>query len=117
MATGIDMGWYVYTADDGTQYSIRLATQIGGLAAAGFGARDASKPVIPQGMKPRHILLIDPATGNRRLIKIGSVTATLWTTPATTVSLKIIGVVDPVVYSQTHRTGEVARIPNPVHVL
>jgi hypothetical protein len=74
-----------YVSDNGNTYQRKslsdLATAVGNTAEA-LGAHAH----LPNSIKPRYILAIDPATGREHRLVVGSVTNTLWTS-ATTVSV------------------------------
>lgn len=71
--------WFVYTADDGTKYSMLISTYYGTSPALGFGPPDPSIPEVPQGLRPRHINVVNLKDGRRRQIPCGSRGASVYT--------------------------------------
>lgn len=79
------MDYYLYKADDGTQYSVKIrkyyytvTNTANDAPALKFGAQDLSKPTLPLGMKMRLLYVQDPTGGSRRAIPCGDLTAPAW---------------------------------------
>lgn len=121
MGNALDFGYYKYTCDDASEVNLRIQAAIGGHADCGFAAYDATKRVMPVNKKKifraRYALLLDPLTGNRRRIPIGSLTCDIWTRVTTTVSLLVKGSATPVVYNVTHLGGEAIDVAHDVFSL
>lgn len=116
MAT-IDYAWKVYTDNQGNEYSVKVSTQYGNAAVCDFGAYDATKPTLPKGMKMRFVYIYDPATGNTRKAPCGSLTADLFATPGTTISLPTLGSATATVWSRGRPINEWEAIVKPIHNL
>ncbi len=99
-----ERGVYVYTDDSGTVYNVTQDAS----NAAGVGnvaSEDASPPVLrtsqARPIKPRYVLLVDQATGNKRKkVVIGSRTNAVFAGSAATVTI------NSVVYDVVTRVGE-----------
>lgn len=80
MAAGENLrfGWFRYTANDGTFWSVRADKEWGALAASGLAAYNAADPVWPSSkrMRLRRCLLNDPVTGITTKRTQGTVAAT-----------------------------------------
>lgn len=79
--------WFVYTADNGSQYGVKLDES--NAKAAGFpdyaGGAAGSFPQLPRGARMRYANVVSGQV--KRRIYVPSTTAPLWTNPATTVPL------------------------------
>jgi hypothetical protein len=83
----IDIRKWVYTADNGDEYALGVASYIvaqldasddpiiGGRAAVGTDTLH----MLPRGMKPRHVTVVNAATGKKRTVVCLQVTAPLFT--------------------------------------
>lgn len=98
-----ERNWYLYTADNGNQYSYFTDAD---LAAAVGATLDDSNQTLPRGLKPRGVNCQD-ADGNKKFVIVPSTTSTVWTTDgASTLSI------DNVNFTVTSKRGERIRIPN-----
>lgn len=98
-----ERNWYLYTADNGNQYSYftdaDLATSVG-------ATLNDDNQTLPRGLKPRGVNCQD-ASGNKKFVIVPSTTSTVWTTDGAS-SLTI----DGVTFTVTSKRGERVRIPN-----
>lgn len=74
---------YRYVSDDGNNYSVSLADDIGGETGLGFVAADGTEAPLPGGFEMRYVMLMDPATGRSFKRPVGTVAAAAWATPLT----------------------------------
>lgn len=76
MATGnaIDFGYFRYTADDGSFWSVKCDKDWGALGASGLGAFNAADPVWPASSRyrTRKVILQDPTSGRRTARVLGT---------------------------------------------
>ena len=87
MATGqgLDYQWFRYTDSGGRTWSMRVDTLWGTQAASGFAAFNGADTVWPKTrrFRPRAVIGIDPVSGRKTEIKVGSATASVYTKGAT----------------------------------
>jgi len=84
---------WVYTDDDGAEYVVSAKTAyVGGDDAAAFGgsADDGSHESLPNGFRMRRARVRD-ASKHVKWVPCYSLTATLWTTPNTPVTMDYLG--------------------------
>ena len=117
MGVARDFKYYTYKTDAGDLYSVRKGKEIGDIAELGFGAMDATKPVLPRGWKMRYAMVLDPLTGNRRKIHVGDPASDVWDGTDSTISLPVIGSAAPVNYEVTLLVGERAHKAHTVYNL
>lgn len=98
-----ERNWYLYTADNGNQYSYFTDADLGAAVGATL---DDSNQTLPRGLKPRGVNCQD-ADGNKKFVIVPSTTSTVWTTDgASTLTI------DGVNFTVTSKRGERIRIPN-----
>lgn len=69
----------IYTADDGSLYSLQVQRNYAIDPVLGFvEATDPYPPLLPRRWKPRRAWGVSPTTGRRNSAIVGSVTAPLW---------------------------------------
>lgn len=95
--------WYLYTADNGNQYSYLTDDDLA--TAVGATLNDENQ-TLPRGLKPRGVNCQD-ADGNKKFVIVPSTTSDVWTADgASTLAI------DGVNFTVTSRRGERSRIPN-----
>jgi hypothetical protein len=98
---------WTYTTNTGQLFAIAAkSVYVTGTDAAKYGgdAPDVDVLSIPNGFRPRKVKCVD-AAGSTRWITVYDPTATLWTTPGTTITLNKGGV-DTVFTSTDQSIGE-----------
>lgn len=103
MAVNTRVLW-TYTTNGAVDYAVAAkSVYVTGLDTAKYGgsAALATIPSLPNGFRPRAVKCID-ATGAARWITVYEVTASLWTTVGTTVTLNKNGA--DVVYTSTDQS-------------
>jgi hypothetical protein len=95
--------WYLYTADNGNQYSY-LTDQ--DLATAVGATLNDENQTLPRGLRPRGVNCQD-ADGNKKFVIVPSTTSTVWTADGSS-TLSI----DNKNFTVTSKRGERVRIPN-----
>lgn len=74
---------YRYVSDDGNNYAVTLADDIGGETGLGFTAADGTERNWPGRWEMRYVQLIDPATGRSSKRPCGTLAAAAFSTPLT----------------------------------
>jgi hypothetical protein len=110
--------YFSYTANDGaTEYSVKIADDIGDTVGLGWGAPDASNPAPTLGFRPRRVYVRHPASGRNRAVPVGTPAAyaALVNTPGSTISL--FSVTEAAAQTWNVRGGreEKFRTPNLIH--
>lgn len=72
---------YKYVNDNGDEYLITLADDIGTKAGLGFVVADGTETPMPTGFKPRYVQMMDPVTGRSFKRVVGTLAAAAWATP------------------------------------
>jgi len=88
--------WMVYTADDGTAYSVKIDESNGELAGfdditAAMEIAGTVPPVLPKNLKMRYATVVEPTSGSTRQIAVGKPTTPLWLGSALTLLLPLFG--------------------------
>ena len=102
-----------YTDDSPTDWNIQAKTAyVVGDDSAKFGgeAAAAANDSIPNGFKPRRVRVVS-AAGDVRWPVVYTTSATLWTTPGTTVTMDIKGVDTVMTCGKTKRAERAERQP------
>lgn len=71
-----DMVWRTYTADDGTEYTMKVQKLIGDSAYFGFSALNSALPVLPR--KYARVVYMQDAVGRVREYPVGAADADAW---------------------------------------
>ena len=107
--------WFVYVADDASQYAVELDEDTGSLNTSGFTPYSGQTPLklLPQGMKMRYVNAVQ-TTGagagfRSRKIPMGTTTAALYTGVSTTATL------NGLIYAISSTRGERSRKPKSVN--
>lgn len=95
--------WYLYTADDGTNYSYQTDDD---LATAVTATLSDANGTLPRGLRPRGVYCKD-AAGNKKFVIVPSVTNTVWTAVGSTTLT-----IDGTAFTTTSKRGERVRIPS-----
>jgi hypothetical protein len=98
---------WTYTDDNSTDYGVAAkAVYVGGADAAKYGGEECvtELPSIPNGLRPRCVKC-KGTNGSTRWMIAYDLTATIWTTPGTTLTLNSNGV-DVVFTAQRTKRGE-----------
>lgn len=96
-------GWYLYTADNGNQYSYQTDRD---LAAAVGATLNASNQTLPRGLRPRGVYCQD-ADGNRKFVICPSTTTAAYEADGSTTLT-----IDGTAFTTTGKRGERVRVPN-----
>jgi len=107
-ADAVDFKYYQYTDDEGGTWSVKQDTTWGDNAAAGFSAASATDAVMVKApsLRPRMIYFQDPTSARITTRVAGSPTATAWTTPGYTTTVKFRGLASGVVCTKIDKRGE-----------
>ena len=107
------MDYFVYTSDDGNQYSVKIReyfqsvqNEAADAGALGFGAQDLTKPLMPPGMVMRKVRVQDPTGGSTRSVPCGSVTCDAWDGTDTTLKVDYSGTAGTATFNIVGRTPE-----------
>lgn len=107
------MGYFVYTANDATEYSVKIRKFYGTVTneadnapALGFGEQDLTKPLMPVGMKMRLVYVQDPTGGSRRAIPVGSQDCDVWDGTDDTLKVDYSGVSGTTPFNIVNFRGE-----------
>jgi hypothetical protein len=116
MATAqeLNMGWFRYTADDGTFRAVKTDAVWGAAAASGLTALNAADAPFPTKSKrysPRRMLFQSAATGRSTNLISGTTAASAWTTAGATVTRFVRGLQTGIVFTKFRNVGE--RVPRP----
>jgi hypothetical protein len=99
VAEQIRFGYFRYTADDGSFWSVKVDQDWGIAAASGLTGFNAADPLWPTHgrYRPRKCILVDPTTGLKTSRVTGTVAATA-NTPGTVVNSVVRGSAGTVAY-------------------
>lgn len=116
MATAqeLNMGWFRYTADDGTFRAVKTDALWGAAAASGlttFNTADAPFPSKSKRYSPRRMLFQSSATGRTTSLISGTTAASAWATAGATVTRYVRGLQTAITFTKFRNIGE--RIPRP----
>jgi len=88
-STNANRGWYRYTDNKGGHWSMKVQKAWGDSGDSGFAAYNVADPVFPMTVgrnRPRAIICQHAASLRTTKVRVGSATATAWTTAYTFVS-------------------------------
>lgn len=107
VAEQIRFGYFRYTADDGTFWSVKVDQDWGILPASGLTGFNAADPRWPSGgrYRARKCILVDPTTGLKTQRITGTVAATA-NVPGTVVNSVVRGSAGTVAYTSAGFTPE-----------
>lgn len=108
MGDAVDFKYYQYTSDTGETFSVKQDKTWGDNADADFSAFDSADPVMVKSptLRPRQIILQDPASSRVTTRVVGTTTAAAWTTPGYTTTIKFRGLAAGVVATKIDQRGE-----------
>lgn len=107
-ADAVDFSYYQYRTDTNEPRSMRIDKTWGDDADAGFGAAVASDAVLVDSpsSRPRKIILQDLTSGRITTRVVATTTATAWTTPGYTATVKFRGLATGVTCTKINQVGE-----------
>jgi hypothetical protein len=107
VAEQIRFGYFRYTANDGSFWSVRADQDWGALAASGLGAFNQADPLWPHTRRyqTRKCILVDPTTGLKTTRTTGTIAATANTSGTVIVSV-VRGSAGTVSYQSSGMIGE-----------
>lgn len=99
VAEQIRFGYFRYTANDGSFWSVKTDQDWGNAAASGLAGFNAADPLWPSGARYRcrKCILVDPTTGLKTTRPTGTVAATA-NTPGTVINSVVRGSAGTVAY-------------------
>ncbi len=107
VAEQIRFGYFRYTADDGSFWSVKADQDWGALGSSGLAAFNAGDPMWPSGgrYRPRKCILVDPTTGLKTMRTTGTIAATA-NTAGTVITSVVRGSAGTVSYASAGVHGE-----------
>lgn len=117
MGDAVDFKYYQYTDSFGNTWSIKTDKTWGDDAAAGFGAYSTADPVMVKSpsLRPRTIVLQDPTSARITSRVVATTTASAWSNPAFTTTIKFRGLAAGVVVNKIDQRDEHIRKPRTIY--
>lgn len=107
-ADAVDYAYYIYTDNEGNQYSLKQDKTWGANPDSGFSAAVGGERVLVKSpaTRPREIVLQDPISSRITSRAVATVTATAWTTGNYTTTVKFRGLATGVVMTKVDTRDE-----------
>lgn len=116
-ADAIDFKYYQYVDAFGNTWSVKVDKTWGDNADAGFGAASTADPVMVKSpsLRPRMIFLQDPTSARVTSRVVATTTATAWSNPSYTTTVKFRGLATGVVCNKYDQRDEHIRKPRTIY--
>lgn len=117
MGDAVDYKYYQYTDAFGNTWSIKTDKSWGDNADAGFGAYSTGDPVMVKSpsLRPRYIVLQDPASARITTRVVATTTATAWSSSNYTTTINYRGLAAGVVVNKIDQRDEHIRKPRAIY--
>lgn len=107
-ADAVDYAYYIYTDNNGNEWSVKVDKTWGDNSDSGFSAAAGGERVLVNSpaTRPRQIFLQDPTSGRITSRVVATTTATAWTASPYTTTVKFRGLATGVTMTKVQQRDE-----------